>query len=94
VRIEYAQGTWAVVDPSHPAFNLPFDQALVDVAWSSHNAVEGMMKSVHGISQEDAEYLNSRLKGAVGIGATHRLGRVGTLRRMRLLPGGRMELVS
>lgn len=94
VRIEYANGTWAFVDPSNPKNKLPVEQVLVDATYMNRHFVEGYVKSVHGVDMEMVKYLDSRTRGELGITGTHRLGRVGTLHRVRLMPDGTIEKVA
>lgn len=94
VRAEYTQGSWAFVDQTNPSVRVRFDQALIDATLITHHRIEGYVKSVHGIDGEIAQYLDSRVKGELGIAGVHRLGRVGTLHRLRLLEDGTVEKVG
>lgn len=96
VRVEFFPSikSWAFVDKREPGFRLPIDQALIDVTFERQGLVEGYVKAVHGVSEEVAKYLDAQTRATLGITATHRLGRVGTMNRVRLLPDGTTEKVS
>ena len=96
VRAEYfpSINSWAFVDKREPSLRLPIDQALIDVTYMRRGLVEGVVKAVHGISEEVTKYLDARTRATLGITATPRLGRVGTAVRVRLLPDGEVEKVS
>lgn len=94
VRATYANGTWAFVDPSNPSFRLPLEQALIDVTYVRHHLVEGYVKAVHGVDMEQVKYLDSHTRSVLGIAGNHRLGRVGTMKRVRLMSDGTVEDVT
>lgn len=91
VRADYTKGSWAFVDSSNSSNRVKFEQALIDATLITATRIEGYVRSVHGIDQELAAHLDSESRMAVGIKATHRLGRVGTLHRVRLMPCGGIE---
>ena len=91
VRAEFSQGSWAFVDRMNPSNRVKFDQALIDAVHISPTRVEGYPRSVHGINQEVVQRLDSVTRSALGITAAHRLGRVGTMSRVRLMPDGSIE---
>ena len=95
-RVEYfpEEKSWAFLDPSNPKSRLLVDQALIDATLIRHNLVEGFVKAVHGVDMEMVQYLPSRARADLGITGTHRLGRVGTLYRVRLMPNGAVERVD
>ena len=94
VRATYANSTWALFDPSNPSFKLTVDQAVIDVTLYRHNLVEGYVKAVHGVDMEQVKYLDSHARAALGITGMHRLGRTGTLKRVRLMSDGTVENVT
>lgn len=63
----------------------------MDVVRISHNRVDGFVRTVHGIDQEVAKHFDADTRSMLGIGSLPRLGRVGTLRRVRLMPDGCVE---
>ena len=96
VRVEYfpANKSWAFVDPANPTYRLEVEQALIDATLIRHGLVEGLVKSVYGVDMDKIQFLSSRTKHDLGITATHRLGRSGTLHRVRLNCDGTVEKVS
>lgn len=93
VLATYANGTWTFVDPANRAFGVPVEQAVIDVTYARNHFVEGYVKAVHGVDMEQVKYLDSHTKTVLGITGTHRLGRVGTMKRVRLMPDGTIENV-
>lgn len=91
VVASYSQGSWAFFDPSNPSNRVRLDQALIDATHITATRVEGYVRSVHGIDQEVTNHLDSGTRTNLGIAAAHRLGRVGTLHRVRLMPDGAVE---
>lgn len=96
VRIEYFPdlNSWAFVDPSNPRNRMEVEQVLLDATLIRHHFVEGFVKASHGVDMEMVQYLDSRTRNELGIMGTHTLGRVGTLYRVRLMPGGTVERVD
>lgn len=91
LRSEYANGTWAFIDPVNPTNRITFDQALIDVTSIQRHRVEGYVKSVHGINAEISDLLSPRTRSDIGITGIRKLGRVGTMKRVRLMPDGTVE---
>ena len=79
------------MDNLNPSNRVRFDQALIDATFASPTKVEGYVRSVQGVDHEVAQYLDSATKSMFGITARHRLGRIGTLHRLRLMPDGSIE---
>ena len=94
VCAEFTNGSWAFVDMANPNNRVKFDQALLDATFVGRSRAEGFVKSVHGIDMEIAQHLDSQTKIALGVTATHRLGRGPTLKRVRLCEGGVIEQVG
>lgn len=92
VTMEYRNNTWNFIDPN--GHRIAFEQALVDAKFQQANRVTGYVLSVHGVDQEIAQLLDSRTRDTLGMKGIHSLGRGSTLRRLRLMPGGVVELVS
>lgn len=88
VRADYTNGSWAFVDSSNLSNRVKFEQALIDATLITATRIEGYVLSVHGIDQALANHLDRESRAAVGIKAGHRLGRVGTMHRVRLMPDG------
>jgi len=93
MKLRYANGTWMFIDPNPKMSSLAVEQVIIDATRIRPNYVEGYIKSVHGVDMEKVQHLDGREKAAIGLTAAHRLGRYGTLKRLRLLPGGVVEEV-
>lgn len=91
ITATYANGSWAFVEASNSSNRVKFEQALIDATFVAANRVEGYVRSIHGIEQSLSDNLDSDTRSAFGIKAAHRLGRVGTLHRVRLMPDGVIE---
>ncbi len=91
MKLQYAQGTWTFIDPSPKMRRLAVEQVVIDATLTHLHYVEGYVKSVHGVDMDQVQHLDGREKAAIGLTASHRLGRFGTLRRLRLLPDGHTE---
>ena len=95
MHAEYKNGSWAFVDPLHPSHRIKFDQALIDATHTNRarGRVEGFVCSVHGVEQDVAQFLDSETKAQIGITSSHKLGRFGSMNRVRLMPDGSIERV-
>lgn len=91
MKLRYAQGTWMFIDPSPKFHHMEVEQVIIDATLTRHHYVEGYVRAVHGVAMEQVQHLDGREKAAIGVTASHRLGRFGTLHRLRLLPNGNTE---
>lgn len=89
IRAEFVQGNWAFIEPS--GNKICFDQAVIDVTFQRLGVVEGHVRVVYGVDHEIARHFNASTRSDLGIAGRHRLGRVGALRRVRLLQDGHIE---
>lgn len=90
VRAEFLNGSWYFVGDKNHGANVKFDQALVEATWVGPGAVEGYVKSVHGVDHGAVEFSNTRSKLNMGILVGHNFG-TAKYRRVRLNEDGTIE---